>query len=114
MSSVGRVQATAMSWTEFKTLVRDEYCPRSEIQNMEQEFWNLTMQGSPGVGCMFSASTLVEICVDLCEIVRGYELKFLGRMLVLDLYVLGFQYFSVILVMEWLKEILVKDFPDRF
>ena len=68
----------------------------------------------PGVGCMFSVSTLVEICVDLCEIVRGYELKFLGRVLVLDLYVLGFQYFSVILVMEWLKEVLVKDFPDRF
>ncbi|KAL4590370.1 hypothetical protein LXL04_003299 [Taraxacum kok-saghyz] len=23
-----------------------EYCPRSEVQKLEQEFWNLTMKGS--------------------------------------------------------------------
>ena len=27
-------------------MLLEEYCPRSEIQNLEQEFWNLTMEGS--------------------------------------------------------------------
>ena len=31
VSSVGLPQANGMNWVEFKTLVRDEYCPRSEI-----------------------------------------------------------------------------------
>ena len=38
--------ANPMSWDELKTMMLDEYCPRSEVQNLEQEFWNLTIKGS--------------------------------------------------------------------
>ena len=35
-----------MSWDELKTMKLEEYYPRSEVQNLEQEFWNLAMEGS--------------------------------------------------------------------
>ena len=35
-----------MSWDELKAMMLEEYYPRSEVQNLEQEFWNLTMKGS--------------------------------------------------------------------
>ncbi|KAL4573708.1 hypothetical protein LXL04_020523 [Taraxacum kok-saghyz] len=38
--------ANSMSWDELKTMMVEEYCPRSEVQNLEQEFWNLTIKGS--------------------------------------------------------------------
>ena len=31
--------ANAMTWNELKVMMVEVYCPRSEIQNMEQEFW---------------------------------------------------------------------------
>ena len=62
VSSVGRPQANAMTWVEFKTLVRDEYCPRSEIQNIEQEFWNLTMKGSDLLSYNQRFSDLAVLC----------------------------------------------------
>ncbi|KAI3686594.1 hypothetical protein L1987_80274 [Smallanthus sonchifolius] len=31
---------------EFKTMLREEYCPRDEVQKLESEFWNLKMEGS--------------------------------------------------------------------
>ena len=36
----------SMSWDELKTTMVEEYCPKSEVQNLEQEFWNLTIKGS--------------------------------------------------------------------
>ena len=36
----------SMSWDELKTMMLEEYCPRSEVQNSEQEFWNLTIKDS--------------------------------------------------------------------
>ena len=38
--------ANSMSWDEVKSMMLEEYCPRSEVQNLEQEFWNLTIKGS--------------------------------------------------------------------
>ncbi|KAL4582735.1 hypothetical protein LXL04_007294 [Taraxacum kok-saghyz] len=35
-----------MSWDELKTMMLEEYCPRSEVQNLKQEFCNLTIKGS--------------------------------------------------------------------
>ena len=41
--------------------------------------------------------------VDLHEVIKGYEVRFLGRVFRMDLYVLGFQGFDVILGMDWLE-----------
>ncbi|XP_023749744.1 uncharacterized protein LOC111898033 [Lactuca sativa] len=38
--------ANSMQWEELKRMLIEEYGPREEIQNMEQELWNLTMKGS--------------------------------------------------------------------
>ncbi|KAI3700019.1 hypothetical protein L2E82_44632 [Cichorium intybus] len=38
--------ANSMSWEELKTMLMKEYCPRGEIQKLEQELWNLTMKES--------------------------------------------------------------------
>jgi hypothetical protein len=38
--------ADSMSWDELKTMMLGEYCPRSKVQKLEKEFWNLTIKGS--------------------------------------------------------------------
>ena len=40
------IEANALTWGELKTMMIEEYCPRSELQKLEQELWNLAMQGS--------------------------------------------------------------------
>ena len=60
------------------------------------------------VAHLLSVGTPMGVSVDLTEVVRGYEIKFLGRVFHLDLYVLGFQGFVVILGMDWLKENSIK------
>ena len=35
--------ANSMPWAEMKEMLMAEYCPRGEIQKMEQELWNLTV-----------------------------------------------------------------------
>ncbi|KAL4554475.1 hypothetical protein LXL04_039306 [Taraxacum kok-saghyz] len=46
VQTIGITTANSMSWDELKTMKLEEYYPRSEVQNLEQEFWNLTMKGS--------------------------------------------------------------------
>ena len=46
VQTVGIVAANGMTWADLKTMMITEYCPRSELQKLEQELWNLTMQGS--------------------------------------------------------------------
>ena len=38
--------ANSMPWTELKEMLIAEYCPRGEIQKMEQELWDLTVRNS--------------------------------------------------------------------
>ncbi|GJU44445.1 reverse transcriptase domain-containing protein [Tanacetum coccineum] len=40
----GRTTAMGMAWDDFKTMLRDEYCPHNEMQRLENEFWNHTMR----------------------------------------------------------------------
>ena len=43
VQSLGDEAAYALPSEEFKNLMIHEYCPASEIQKLETEFWNLTM-----------------------------------------------------------------------
>ncbi|GJW14582.1 reverse transcriptase domain-containing protein [Tanacetum coccineum] len=36
----GREAAIGMSWTDFKALLVEEFCPSNEIEKLESEFWN--------------------------------------------------------------------------
>ena len=38
--------ANATPWEDFKNLMKEEYCPRDEIQKLETEYFNLKMVGS--------------------------------------------------------------------
>ncbi|KAI3827079.1 hypothetical protein L1987_01143 [Smallanthus sonchifolius] len=42
---LGRDMVNALPWEEFKTMLREEYCPRDEVHKLEGEFWNLKMEG---------------------------------------------------------------------
>lgn len=37
VQTIGIVQANALTWAELKTMMIEEYCPRSELQKLEQE-----------------------------------------------------------------------------
>ncbi|KAI3796915.1 hypothetical protein L1987_39602 [Smallanthus sonchifolius] len=43
---LGLAMANGLPWEEFKAMMKEEYCPRDEIQKLEGEFWNLKMEGS--------------------------------------------------------------------
>ncbi|GJW35981.1 putative reverse transcriptase domain-containing protein [Tanacetum coccineum] len=44
--TIGTDAAFAMSWRELMKLMTEVYCPRTEIQKMESELWNLTMKNN--------------------------------------------------------------------
>ncbi|GJV52979.1 reverse transcriptase domain-containing protein [Tanacetum coccineum] len=42
----GREAALGMSWEDFKTLTKEEFCPSNEMQKLETELWNHAMVGA--------------------------------------------------------------------
>ncbi|GJZ30732.1 putative reverse transcriptase domain-containing protein [Tanacetum coccineum] len=46
----GREAAIGMSWTDFKVLLIEEFCPRNEMEKLESEFWNYKMVGANNAG----------------------------------------------------------------
>nr|XP_043612369.1 uncharacterized protein LOC122584217 [Erigeron canadensis] len=42
----GRAAAMRMTWDEFKALLVEEFCPKNEMQKLENEFWNHAMVGA--------------------------------------------------------------------
>ncbi|GJX30955.1 reverse transcriptase domain-containing protein [Tanacetum coccineum] len=43
---IGVEEAYKITWVEFKKLLIKKYCPRTEIQKMEDEFYHLTVKGN--------------------------------------------------------------------
>nr|GEZ64747.1 reverse transcriptase domain-containing protein [Tanacetum cinerariifolium] len=43
---IGIEQANKITWTELKRLLKNKYCPRTEIKKMEDEFYDLTLKGN--------------------------------------------------------------------
>nr|GFC46827.1 reverse transcriptase domain-containing protein [Tanacetum cinerariifolium] len=41
---IGIEQANKIAWTELKRLLTNNYCPRTEIKTMEDEFYNLVVR----------------------------------------------------------------------
>ncbi|KAI3796913.1 hypothetical protein L1987_39600 [Smallanthus sonchifolius] len=54
--------ANALPWDEFKTMLREEYCPRDEVQKLEGEFWNLKMEGSEIEAYTTRSHELANLC----------------------------------------------------
>ncbi|GJS58630.1 reverse transcriptase domain-containing protein [Tanacetum coccineum] len=43
---IGTEATYALTWNELMKLMTEVYCPRNEIQKMESELWNLTVNGN--------------------------------------------------------------------
>ncbi|GJT88121.1 reverse transcriptase domain-containing protein [Tanacetum coccineum] len=43
---IGIEEAYKITWVEFKKLLIKKYCPRTEVQKMEDEFYHLTVNGN--------------------------------------------------------------------
>ncbi|GKB05165.1 reverse transcriptase domain-containing protein [Tanacetum coccineum] len=43
---IGIEKAYKITWVEFKKLLIKKYCPRTEVQKMEDEFYHLTVKGN--------------------------------------------------------------------
>ncbi|GJX36045.1 reverse transcriptase domain-containing protein [Tanacetum coccineum] len=41
-----RIEAYKITWIDFKKLLIKKYCPRTEVQKMEDEFYHLTVKGN--------------------------------------------------------------------
>nr|KAJ0185353.1 hypothetical protein LSAT_V11C900506610 [Lactuca sativa] len=60
--SMGIAEAYAMGWESLKQLMTKEYCPRQEIQALEQDLWNLVMKGSEVAAYTSRFNDLANIC----------------------------------------------------
>ncbi|GKD60660.1 reverse transcriptase domain-containing protein [Tanacetum coccineum] len=43
---IGIEEAYKITWVEFKKLLIKKYCPRTEVQKMEDKFYHLTVKGN--------------------------------------------------------------------
>ncbi|GKG06143.1 reverse transcriptase domain-containing protein, partial [Tanacetum coccineum] len=48
--NVGHDAAYEMTWKSLMKLMTEAYCPRNEIQKLENELWSLTVKGTDLVG----------------------------------------------------------------
>ncbi|KAJ0490247.1 putative transcription factor interactor and regulator CCHC(Zn) family [Helianthus annuus] len=62
---LGIEMANATTWDDFKELMREEYCPRDEIQKLENEYYNLKMEGSEIVAYTRRSNDLATLCPNL-------------------------------------------------
>ncbi|XP_076904446.1 uncharacterized protein LOC143559893 [Bidens hawaiensis] len=46
VQTLGMEAAHQLTWEELKAMVLEDYCPRSELQKIETELWDITMTGS--------------------------------------------------------------------
>ncbi|GJU24967.1 putative reverse transcriptase domain-containing protein [Tanacetum coccineum] len=46
----GRAAAISMSWTDFKALLVEEFCPSNEMEKLESKFWNHKLVGANHAG----------------------------------------------------------------
>ena len=74
VKSLSLIVANAMGWDTLKDLMIKEYCPRGEIQNLEQELWSLTMMGSNIVEYTARFSELVALCPNMVP-TEGKKIK---------------------------------------
>ncbi|GJS89605.1 putative reverse transcriptase domain-containing protein [Tanacetum coccineum] len=56
-------EAYKITWVEFKKLLINKYCPRTEVQKMEDEFYHLTVKGND-LKAYVTKHTLVQVSSD--------------------------------------------------
>ncbi|GJY91684.1 reverse transcriptase domain-containing protein [Tanacetum coccineum] len=59
---IGTEEAYKITWVEFKKLLIKKYCPRTEVQKMEDEFYPLTVKGNDLKTYVRRFQELVTLC----------------------------------------------------
>ena len=59
------VVAYSISWEHLKDMLMREYCPRGEVQKLEQELWGLQMVGSDITTYINRFCDLANLCPDM-------------------------------------------------
>ncbi|GKB37429.1 reverse transcriptase domain-containing protein, partial [Tanacetum coccineum] len=70
--------AFAMSWRELMKLMAKVYCPRTEIQKMESELWNLTMKNNDLAAYTQRFQELTMFCTKMVPEEEDRVEKFIG------------------------------------
>ncbi|GJX18973.1 reverse transcriptase domain-containing protein [Tanacetum coccineum] len=63
--TVGIDAAYDMSWRELMKIMTEVYCPRNEIQKLENELWNLTVKGTDVVSYTQCFQELALLCLKM-------------------------------------------------
>ncbi|KAJ0935712.1 putative retrotransposon gag domain-containing protein [Helianthus annuus] len=63
----GLAAANATTWTTFKALIKEEYCPLDRVQQLEQSLWNRKMVGSEIEAYTSKHHDLVFLCPDMAR-----------------------------------------------
>ncbi|GJU20100.1 putative reverse transcriptase domain-containing protein [Tanacetum coccineum] len=59
---IGIEEAYKITWVEFKKLLIKKYCPRTEVQKMEDEFYHLTVKGNDPKAYVRRFQELATLC----------------------------------------------------
>ncbi|GJY81104.1 putative reverse transcriptase domain-containing protein [Tanacetum coccineum] len=62
VQTVGIDEAYEMSWKELMNLMIEVYCPRNEIQKLENKLWNLSVKGTDVAGYTRRFQELTLLC----------------------------------------------------
>ncbi|GKF66121.1 reverse transcriptase domain-containing protein, partial [Tanacetum coccineum] len=61
--TVGHDVAYAMTWTDLRKMMTDNYCPMNEMKKLEAELWNLKVKGIDVIGYNQHFQELALLCV---------------------------------------------------
>ncbi|GJV05416.1 putative reverse transcriptase domain-containing protein [Tanacetum coccineum] len=76
--TIGTDVAFAMSWRELMKLMAEVYCPRTKIQKMESELWNLTVKNNNLDAYTQRFQELTMLCTKMVPEEEDRVEKFIG------------------------------------
>nr|GEZ14408.1 reverse transcriptase domain-containing protein [Tanacetum cinerariifolium] len=73
-------EAYKITWVEFKKLLIKKYCPRTEVQKMEDECYHLTMKGNDLKTYVRKFQELATLCPTMVSDSEGMIEAFIGAL----------------------------------
>ncbi|GJT63235.1 reverse transcriptase domain-containing protein [Tanacetum coccineum] len=75
---IGIEEAYKITWVEFKKLLIKKYCPRTEVQKMEDEFYHLTVKGNDLKTYVRRFQELATLCPTMVPNTEKHMEAFIG------------------------------------
>ncbi|GKA52691.1 reverse transcriptase domain-containing protein [Tanacetum coccineum] len=77
---IGIEEAYKITWVEFKKLLIKKYCPRTEVQKMEDKFYHLTVKGNDLKTYVRRFQELATLCPTMVPDSEKINVQFSSRM----------------------------------